>query len=128
MDDELKKSIQILLKRTENLDSLNKTVKEVNGRLISLEGRIKNVEENQKKALDEMRGKISDIEKGQDFLSTSFDTLKLQTNTLMKRDTTIENENKILQAGIGTLRHELEQEKAARNEDSQNLWYSYGRR
>ena len=108
----IKEDLAILLERTESIPELALIIKRINTRLESLEikfnDEIKRVDKN-----------ITELKASQDFISYEFEKHKTIMNNITNKNILIEKENIVLKNQLTSLTHQLDEEKAGRNEDTQ---------
>lgn len=110
----IKEDLAILLERTKGISELTSSVNDINIRLQKLE----------LKFGDEMRRfdkSVEELLESQDFISKEFEKQKTVMNNITNKNTLVDKENKTLKGQLTSLQHQLEEEKASRNVDTQYL-------
>lgn len=122
--EELGKKLDILLNRTKDLEKLQTLVNEINCRLIDVEKKLSDVDQKSKTAIKDVETKVNArvdiIEKSTVFISSEYDGQKKSIVNLLKRDTEIKTDLNSIHSKLAQLENDLEQEKAARNDDAQH--------
>lgn len=108
----LEGQIEILLARTEHISSINKTVTNIETRLDNLENYLK----SEIKRVDD---RIDAIEKSQTFISKEHEKQTTVSNNIITKNSDLTKQNEELKKQLDSIVHDLEQEKAGRNEENQ---------
>ena len=75
--------------------------------------------------VNKLSGKITSIKESQTFISKSFEDNKKVTETIIKKNTMLEQEGVKMQSTIKSLQASLKEERAARNENAQYIRSSW---
>ena len=109
----LQEDITILLDRTKDLPTINAAISNISNKLDNLEEKLKG-------EITRIDKRLIEVEKSQDFISKEYEKYRhISNNITTKKNVLIEKENITLKGQLDNIQHELEQEKAARNEDAQ---------
>ena len=110
--EEVSKTLKILLKRTETLDSMNNS-------LINLENKVNTLSANIEKRMVKLENTVTDLERAANASEKSVSDIKRTSTTLLQRDTVREGECKQLQERVKGLENKIEQEQISRNQLAQ---------
>ena len=108
----LQEDITILLDRTKDIPTINATISNISNKLDNLEVKFKG-------EINRIEKKLIEVEKSQDFISKEYEKYRHISNNITTKNGLIENENIALKGQLDRIQHDLEQKKAARNEDAQ---------